>query len=313
MKYRSINRIEDFEFHDAQLTLESYINDRLVVSVKYLNVHKGTEYNQSDFDMEIELAKIVFERFVVQSFEPCRTWKQDENGNLYTDEPRVVYEGKEASGYFRHEIEEGLTLYYLGKDENNIYSLDSCGEMPFFSGTFTCDSMVIEWENYRKKAWYELHKTYNKEVFLATSEGIKKVKLLIHCNEEDDNIDSLKTPKISLGIKYKDKQIFGRGNDFLWTDAFADLQKQLPEDVIIQCCMTCGHGNMCPVGNKPNELFCTKDVAIMKKSDLYFYTEDDTERKRRSREYTDWCEFYVQQTEDYFTYNDYLFWLKRNS
>ena len=68
----------------------------------------------------------------------------------------------------------------------------------------------------------------------------------------------------------------GYGKDYLWADAFADLQKNLPNNVKMRCCMTCRHGNMCPVGNKPGELFCTKDVSITQKSDLFFYTENET-------------------------------------
>ena len=100
------------------------------------------------------------------------------------------------------------------------------------------------------------------------------------------------------------------GKDFLWVDAFADLQKKLPDNVKIQCCLTCRHGNMCPVGNKPGELFCTKDVIITQKSDLFFYTEDDAERTSRSRDCTNVCEKYEEQSKDYYTYNDYLYYFE---
>ena len=67
---------------------------------------------------------------------------------------------------------------------------------------------------------------------------------------------------------------------------------------------------MCPVGNKPGELFCTKDVIITQKSDLFFYTEDDAERISRSRDCTNVCEKYEEQSKDYYTYNDYLYYFE---
>ena len=67
---------------------------------------------------------------------------------------------------------------------------------------------------------------------------------------------------------------------------------------------------MCPVGNTPGELFCTKDVEITQKSDLFFYTEDESERTKRFRNYTDICEKYQEQSKDHFTYNDYLFYFE---
>ena len=90
-------------------------------------------------------------------------------------------------------------------------------------------------------------------------------------------------PIATVGCTYDGKEYWGRGNDHLWIDAFADLQKKLPEGVTIKCCLTCRHGNLCPVGNAPNEVFCTKDVLITQKSDLYFYTEDEAECEKRSR------------------------------
>jgi len=58
-------------------------------------------------------------------------------------------------------------------------------------------------------------------------------------------------------------------------------------------------------------VFCTKDVLITQKSDLYYYTEDDREREKRSRQYCSSCEDYLPQTDDYYTYNDYLHYLEK--
>ena len=117
-------------------------------------------------------------------------------------------------------------------------------------------------------------------------------------------------PMVIYRALYGEKELWGYGMDYLWEDAFADLQNKLPDNVKIQCCMTCRHGNMCPVGNKPGELFCTKDVVITQKSDLYFYTEDEVECAKRSRHCADFCENYQEQSNDCYTYNDYLFHFK---
>ena len=116
---------------------------------------------------------------------------------------------------------------------------------------------------------------------------------------------------MNVGCKYNGKKYWGHGGDYLWIDAFADLQRQLPEGVFLKCCLTCRHGNLCPVGNDVNEVFCTKDVLITKKSDLYFYTEDDREREKRSKRYSDSCEDHKPQTDGFYTYNDYLYFLKK--
>ncbi len=75
MKYSSTNRFEDFEFHDAKLSFLSWKDDRLIVSAKYLNVHKDAAPNNTGADMEISDARITFRGFQIKEFEPSRTWK----------------------------------------------------------------------------------------------------------------------------------------------------------------------------------------------------------------------------------------------
>ena len=77
MHYSSNNRLQDFEFHDAELSLTSWEDNRLVVSAKYLNVHKDAAPNNADADMEISEARITFSGFQIKEFEPSRTWKTD--------------------------------------------------------------------------------------------------------------------------------------------------------------------------------------------------------------------------------------------
>lgn len=311
MKYSSTNQLHYFEFHDSEWTLDHLTEKTLVVFIKHLNIHKETAQNDTDFDMEIDIAKVTFQGFSVQSFEPGRTWKMGADGKSYTDEPLIIFEGEEARRKLVNELQYGLTMYHLEKDDNNVYNIDACGDSPFFAAQFVFDSVTVEWDAYRKKAWYELHRQYKRQIHLATPEGDKRIDMHIICHNEDVYYKRVleKAPTVNVGIRYNGQELCGRGKDYLWVDAFADLQKQLPQDVTIKCCLTCRHGNMCPVGNKPDELFCTKDVLIKQKSDLFFYTEDDTERAKRSCGYTCLCGEYQPQSENYYTYNDYIYQL----
>jgi len=148
---------------------------------------------------------------------------------------------------------------------------------------------------------------------LRTPNGDEKVQLIVGCHKEPVYYKGglEQPPTVNVGCTFEGKEYWGHGKDYLWIDAFADLQRQLPEGVSLKCCLTCRHGNLCPVGNGVNEVFCTKDVLITQKSDLYFYTEDDKERDNRSRQYCDLCEDYQPQTDDFYTYNDYLCFLKK--
>ena len=142
---------------------------------------------------------------------------------------------------------------------------------------------------------------------LQTNEGVESLDIDITFDNKDPNKALLMTIK----AHYQGKQITAFGNRYPFEDAFADLQKKLPENVILSSCMTCRHGNMCPSGDESNRVFCTKDVTIRSIRDLHFYTEDVQEHAKRSRRFTDYCADYQQQAREHFTYNDYLHYLNQ--
>ena len=311
MKYMITDRLQDFEFGDSEFTLVSWDNDHLTVSVEFLNIHKDAVPGNSDSDMEIEKALITFYGFQLHEFEPGRTWKRNETGRDYTDDPLIVYTDGKACAMLENELSGSITVWHLEEDSGG-YELDASGIDPFFSVRFSFSSVEVTWDAYRKKAWYELHRQYKKQLTLATPGGDIKTEALIICHDEDvytNGDEKIEGPSVSVGVKYNGQTVWGDGKDYLWEDAFAGLQKKLPDGVEIKCCLTCRHGNLCPVGNTPGEVFCTKDVSITQKSDLFFYTEDREQREKRARDYTDLCESYREQSDEYFTYNQYLCYL----
>lgn len=118
---------------------------------------------------------------------------------------------------------------------------------------------------------------------------------------------------VKLILLFNGKEIPSQGYDYLWVDAFANLQKQLPKDVILKCCMTCRHGNMCPYGNKLGEIFCTSDLLITSKEDMcnLFDNYEKHRMDERIKNVADSCDEYSPQSNDYYTYNDYLYHLDK--
>lgn len=155
MKYRSSNIFTDFEFHDAEFFLESFIDGTLILSAEYLNIHKATEQNPHPTDMEIDVATITFNNFRVKSYEPGRSWKVNEKGESYTDDPLIIYYGAEAEEKLISDLKEWITVYEFGPVDD-CYYIEACSSTePWFHVEFFFDSATIEWDNYRKMAWYE--------------------------------------------------------------------------------------------------------------------------------------------------------------
>ena len=312
MKYTSIDRLQDFEFHDSEFRLIEWIDgilEKLVFSATSLNVHRDALPNHSGVDMEIKKAKISFHNVRILEFEIERFSKEDENGNEYFDEPLTIVKGNEAKALFQNELDNSITVLYLMKTENGEYELNGIGNK-FFFVRFIFESVEIEWDEYSNAAWYELKQQHIRKVTLGTPS--KDVTCDVHILSQSEFVyDDRSLVRVTLPYEGSDYQ--GVGSDYLWVDAFVDLQRKLPENVSLKCCLTCRHGNMCPVGNAPGEVFCTKDVVIKSKKDSLYYTDDENERKNRSRFYTDICENYKEQIEEFYTYNDFYSLMKRKN
>ena len=117
--------------------------------------------------------------------------------------------------------------------------------------------------------------------------------------------------KVEITINYNGAKYCATGKDNLWVDAFADLQRKLPSDIQLACCMTCRHGNMCPYGNTENQLFCTKDIRITSKEDMCNLFDQTDPFEERSVASLDFCDDFVYQSDEYYTYNDYLYQLNK--
>ncbi len=318
MKYRIENRLDVFEFHDAEFSLVEYDQHELVLSAKHLNIHRDAQENPHDCDMEIDVARMILTQFEVISCEPMRAYQKDADGNWYTDEPQIIYTGEEARNYFLREIKKGIAINGIDickKGNRSQIEWSTCGP-PCFFATFTFAGTVVEWDAYCTKAWYELHKQYRSNITLMTPDGETETKIRIICHEEDVyNPDGQleEAPIVTVGIEYDGKEYWGQGKAYTWEDAFADLQKKLPDGVFLKCCLTCRHGNMCPYGDEPGTLFCTKEFDIRSPKDMCSLFDDNENSKifDRTKNVTDRCKEYRPQNKDDYTYNDFLYYLEQ--
>jgi len=144
---------------------------------------------------------------------------------------------------------------------------------------------------------------------LLTSAGTEyaPMKLTSEYNETED------VTVYEITLTYSGQSYSVQGDNFSFTQAFVSLEKSLAEDVKIASCLTCRHGNLCPYSGGDDEVFCTKDLIIRDKTDMcnLFNSEDDQCASRLVRPF-DYCGNFVRQSDDYYTYNDFLYYL-RNS
>ena len=157
MKYCVENDLTLFEFHDSSFSLVSFDGKDLVISASMVNIHKNTPLNPSDCDMEIAFAQITFKNVTAATYEPGRAWKTDEDGNAYPASPQVIYRDRDAMDHILEELRYKIWVYHFEKEEGRGYSIGGCGIEPYFTMEFDFDSVVVCWDEYKKKAWYEQH------------------------------------------------------------------------------------------------------------------------------------------------------------
>ena len=155
MKYQSTNILQDFEFHDAYFKFETFEENALTISVQHANIHKNAAQNPYDTDMELANTRITFYNFKAASFTPGVTFHQDCHGNYYTYDPQVIYTGKTAEEKLHKEFHHGIAICEFGVLENGNYYFDGAGDEPWFQAQFSFDSVLLEWDGFRKPAWYE--------------------------------------------------------------------------------------------------------------------------------------------------------------
>ena len=157
MRYRSVDSLRDFEFHDAKWMLVSHGDGSLVGDVKYLNIHQDAEQNTADCDMEIENARITLTGFRAivhkQVFMECI----DRSGVRHPADPPIISEGQQAFEALMNEMKDKMTFYSLCDTGDGKWLIEGCGESLFFEAQIAFESVSIEWDAYRRPAWYVLH------------------------------------------------------------------------------------------------------------------------------------------------------------
>ena len=156
MRFRSIDSLRDFEFHDSLWTLADGGSAALAFNAAALNLHQDAPQNPESCDMEIENARISLIGFRLAFYEPGVAWTTDAPGQSRPAEPQRTFTGDEAIALLLREAKHGIWVYALKQTAAREWVLSGCGEEPYFEAGFSFDQVTIEWDKYRRPAWYVL-------------------------------------------------------------------------------------------------------------------------------------------------------------
>lgn len=159
MQNRILDRLEDFEFHDAELRLESCEGDTLILSAKALNLRRDSLLSMEDGDMEILSARLTFSGFDLVWYEPGRVWRKDAQGQLQPVGEQIHLENAPGMDAFLTELRAGTTVFSLHRQADHSWVLGGAGSEPYFEVCFRCGSSAVEWDAFKGPAWYACRQT----------------------------------------------------------------------------------------------------------------------------------------------------------
>ncbi len=144
--YRSVNSLQDFEFHDSFWSLVDHDASSYVFNAKALNLHQDAPQNPEDCDMEIEDALITFSRCRITEFRSFR------------EEAPKDYGGEQCLKRFLKEANLGIWVKGFDEVEHGQWLLASCGdEEPYYVVRMSFEGATIGWDAFRRPAWYVLN------------------------------------------------------------------------------------------------------------------------------------------------------------
>jgi len=129
-------------------------------------------------------------------------------------------------------------------------------------------------------------------------------KTILGYNEEEE-LDNLVLKTVVDGVEYANTKEFSEIEY-----AIVDLQKQLPDNIQVACCLSCKYGNFCPYGNAQNEIFCLINFSPKNKVDVIDIFDSIGNENNIIKELLFWCERYQIADAAYYTYNDWMYHFK---
>ncbi len=160
MSYVSVDELDRFQFHDAQLRDISFEQDAMIWEVSAINATTDNTQNAFPTDMCVKEAKMVFVNVQISQIIFAAYKVFDSN--------RVLLQSVEASeadpadyiDILKRTITDGYA-YLMGASQlmQDPHACTACfgvdGGAGCFDMTFTYTRVIVEWEEYDGKAWYE--------------------------------------------------------------------------------------------------------------------------------------------------------------
>jgi len=155
MKYKSINELDAFSFHDAEINEATLSETEMIWSVSDINATTKNTQNDNSKDMRIENAVMKFENVSIKSlvFSASKTYGPDKklikSVEAMPAEPEKYAEILSKTGFI-FGVDE-----YRQKPDNTYSVRFNIDGTEIYNLTFSFSKSIIEWDEFSGEAWYE--------------------------------------------------------------------------------------------------------------------------------------------------------------
>lgn len=159
MKYQAVNQLQLFEYHDAELTDVCVDDTVLRCKASGINIHADAPQNPYDTDMCIDDARVTLYGFCLHELSYPEIHVTDQHGQ------KSIVKGYSLTGEamqerFNQRKDQCIWVYGLeeGRQGNRICCEIETSTDDFAVAQISFDKVLIEWDAYAGKAWYEKNK-----------------------------------------------------------------------------------------------------------------------------------------------------------
>lgn len=163
MKYISIDELNYFDFHDAQLQKIDIDCDSLRWRLSSLNATTQNSQNSFNEDMCIKEAEVIFEHFNIEEivFEAYKVY--DSDNNLIESVEAIAANPNEYDNIFKKTLDSYCYIYSMEElskleDKKNMVCFNIDGGAGDYYITLSFYKSIVQWNEYNGKAWYENEK-----------------------------------------------------------------------------------------------------------------------------------------------------------
>jgi hypothetical protein len=160
MKYESIDELNTFEFHDAQIKNIVISRDKIIWFVSALNATTHCSQNIELLDLCIEEAEMDFLNAKIKKIEFLGYEVQDAHGNLLKKTQPKLADESEFLYIVNETLKDGWSYFQSLESiqkQDDKYSVCFCvdGNAGMYYMTIEYSSVSVLWNSYSGISWYE--------------------------------------------------------------------------------------------------------------------------------------------------------------